>query len=72
MVWLLSLLPKTHLYQQLCFHPKIQNKFMRKTGISHKTFANKAPVPSNESKRTKLSLSDKLALNITKKTRRSH
>ncbi len=28
--------------------------------------------PSNESKRTKSSLPDKLALNITKKTRRSH
>ncbi len=46
---------------------------MRKTGTSHKTFANKAPFPSNKSKREKqMSLPDKMALNITKKCMRSH
>ncbi len=63
---------RPHLLYKLCFHPKILIQFMRKTGISHKTFANKAPFPSNDPKRTKSSLPGKLALNITKKTRRSH
>ncbi len=44
----------------VCIHPKIQIKFMRKTGIWHKTFANKVPFPFNESKRTKSSLPGKL------------
>ncbi len=52
---------------QLGFHPKIQIKLVCKTGISHKTFANKAQFPSNESKRTKSSLPWKtVPLNITK------
>uniref|UniRef100_A0A672LIA3 Transmembrane and coiled-coil domains protein 2-like n=1 Tax=Sinocyclocheilus grahami TaxID=75366 RepID=A0A672LIA3_SINGR len=38
--------------QKLCFLPKLRIKLMCKIGISHKTFATKAPFPSSELKRT--------------------
>ncbi len=39
--------------QKLRFHPKLRIQLMGKIGISHKTFAYKAPFPFIELKRTK-------------------
>lgn len=44
----------------VCFHPRMQTRLMRKSKILHKAFVINAQFSSNESKRTKWSLPDKL------------